>query len=314
MRKRPLGNTGISPSELALGTWGLSGDAYGPVPELEQDAVIERAFALGITLFDTADSYGKGAMEQRLGRHLGKEPRASFATKIGTDRARVPARKCFTVAFLRESLARSRERLARDVIDIVLLHNPSLQALEKGDAPAWLSEQQRAGKIRAWGVSVGSLETGRAAVERGAQILELVHNAFHTRELSEIATEIRDKNVGILARSVLAHGLLCGQWPMTKEFPSGDHRAERWTRDDLRRRLNHLNALRPCVTGSVTSLRAAALRYVLNNELVGSAVLGPRSAVQLDQLVRDAGKEPPYLSPEAQSALERRLVSVGASA
>jgi aryl-alcohol dehydrogenase-like predicted oxidoreductase len=314
MRKRPLGNTGISPSELALGTWGLSGDAYGPVPELEQDAVIERAFALGITLFDTADSYGKGSMEQKLGQRLGKEPRALFATKIGTDRTRVPARKCFTVAFLRESLARSRERLARDMIDIVLLHNPSLQALEKGDATAWLSEQQSAGKIRAWGVSVGSLETGRAAVERGAQVLELAHNAFHTRELSEIATEIRDKNVGVLARSVLAHGLLCGQWPMTKEFPSGDHRVERWTRDDLRRRLNHLNALRPCVTGNVTSLRAAALRYVLNNQLVGSAVLGPRSAVQLDQLVRDAGKEPPYLSPEAQSALERRLVSVGASA
>ncbi len=45
---------------------------------------------------------------------------------------------------------------------------------------------------------------------------------------------------------------------------------------------------------------------------VSSAVLGPKSSFQLDQLVRDAGKEPPYLSPEAFSALELRLANVGA--
>jgi aryl-alcohol dehydrogenase-like predicted oxidoreductase len=312
MRKRPLGNTGLSPSELGLGTWGLSGDAYGPVLESEQDAVIERAFALGITLFETADSYGLGEMERKLGRRLGYEPRAIFVTKLGTDRTRNPARKCFTVPFLSESLARSRERLERAVIDVVLLHNPSSQALEKGDATSFLAEEQRAGRIRAWGVSAGSIDCGRLAVERGAQVLELAHNAFHTRELSELATEIRDKKVGVLARSLLAHGLLCGQWPVGKEFPSSDQRAERWTQDDLRRRINQLNALRPCVVGNVTSLRAAALRYVLCHELVTSAVLGPKSSFQLDQLVRDAGKEPPYLTPDSYAALEQRLAHVGA--
>ena len=54
MRFRPLGKTGLSVSELALGTWSLSGDACGPVPALEQDKVIERAHALGITLFETS--------------------------------------------------------------------------------------------------------------------------------------------------------------------------------------------------------------------------------------------------------------------
>ena len=72
MRKRPLGSTGISVSELGLGTWGLSGDGYTAVPEVEQDAVIDRALALGVTLFETADSYGKGAMEKKLGERLSK--------------------------------------------------------------------------------------------------------------------------------------------------------------------------------------------------------------------------------------------------
>jgi len=114
---------------------------------------------------------------------------------------------------------------------------------------------------------------------------------------------------------VLAHGLLCGQWPFDKEFARNDHRSERWTNDDFKRRISQLNAIRPCVNGStVTSLRSAALRFVLANSAVSCAVLGPRSGVQLDQLLREAGTEPPYLSPEALQALEIRLDNVKASA
>jgi aryl-alcohol dehydrogenase-like predicted oxidoreductase len=314
MRKRSLGNTGLSVSELALGTWGLSGDGYAPVAESEQDAVIDRALALGVTLFDTADSYGKGAMEKKLGERLKEKEATVIVTKLGTDRATTPARKSFSPAFIRESFARSQERLQREVVDVVLLHNPSERTLERGEAAAVLEELKTKGSLRAWGVSVGSSATATEAIKAGAQVLELAYNAFHSRTLRELERDISERKVGVLARSVLAHGLLCGQWPTNKEFGSGDHRAERWTADDLKRRISQLNALRPCVNGGVTSLRAAALRFVLSNESVSSAVLGPRGSIQLDQLLREAGKEPPYLSPESLSALDLRLANVGVSA
>jgi aryl-alcohol dehydrogenase-like predicted oxidoreductase len=315
MRKRLLGKTGLSVSELALGTWGLSGDGYAPLPEADPDAVIERALALGVTLFETADSYGKGAMETRLGERLAQHPDAVVVTKLGTDRDATPARKSFTPAFIRESFERSRERLKREVVDVVLLHNPSERSLERGEATAALEELKVAGSIRAWGASVEGVELARAAIKQGAQVLEVAHNAFHNRLLRQLAPEIRGQNVGILARSVLAHGLLCGQWPTDKEFASSDHRSERWTTDDLKRRISQLNAVRPCVNGTtVTSLRSAALRFVLSNDVVSSAVLGPRSAIQLDQLLRDAGREPPYLTDEALDALAIRLTNVGISA
>jgi aryl-alcohol dehydrogenase-like predicted oxidoreductase len=313
MRKRPLGNTGLSVSELGLGTWGLSGDGYSPVADAEQDTVIDRALALGVTLFDTADSYGKGAMEKKLGERLKDKDLAVIVTKLGTDREATPPRKSFTPTFIRESFERSRERLKRDIVDVVLLHNPSEHTLERGEAVGVLAELKTKGSLRAWGVSVGSATSAREAIKQGAQVLELAYNAFHSRTLRELDAEIAEKGVAILARSVLAHGLLCGQWPTNKEFGSGDHRAERWTSDDLKRRISQLNALRPCVVGSVTSLRAAAVRYVLAHERVSCAVLGPRGSVQLDQLLRDAGKEPPYLSPEALSALDLRLANVGVS-
>ena len=315
MQKRLLGSTGISVSELGLGTWGLSGDGYSPLPESEQDGVIERALALGVTLFDTADSYGKGAMETRLGERLAAHPEAVIVTKLGTDREAVPPRKSFEPKFIRESFERSRERLKRDVIDIVLLHNPSMTTLGRGEAAGVLQELKDAGSIRAWGASVETLDVARLAVHQGTTVLELAHNAFHHRTLRTLESEIRNQEVAILARSVLAHGLLCGQWPYDKQFASTDHRSERWTSDDLKRRIMQLNAIRPCVNGStVTSLRAAALRYVLASDVVSCAVLGPRNAIQLDQLIREAGQHQPYLSPEAMEALHIRLDNLKASA
>ncbi len=229
-------------------------------------------------------------------------------TKVGTDREPSPARKTFSAAFIKDSVARSHDRQKRDVLDVVLLHNPSERALERGEACQALKELKEAGRIRAWGASVEGVDTARAAIKQGAQVLELAYNAFHNRGLRQLGSEIQQNGVGVLARSVLAHGLLCGQWAYDKEFAATDHRSERWTGDDLKRRISQLNAIRPCVNGTtVQSLRAAALRFVLANDEVSCAVLGPRSAIQLDQLLRDAGKEPPYLSPEALGALFNRL-------
>src|SRR5690606_26487332 len=105
MKTRPF--TGESTvSQLSLGTWGLSGDGYGPVSDAVQDEVIQRARAYGITLFETADVYGKGAMERRLGRLLGADPGARFATKIGTYLSAMPPRKRFDASYLREACAR----------------------------------------------------------------------------------------------------------------------------------------------------------------------------------------------------------------
>jgi aryl-alcohol dehydrogenase-like predicted oxidoreductase len=310
MRLRTLGKTGIEISELCLGTWGLSGDGYGPVEEVEQDQVIERALALGITAFDTADAYANGAMESRLGRLLAAHPSAIVITKVGTDRSATPPVKRFDAEHLRAAVHKSKERLQRR-IDVLLLHNPSSVALGKPHVAEVLDALVDDGSIRTWGASVGDSAVGKLAIEQGAQVLELAYSAFHQQDLEGVLTLAREKQVGLLGRSALAHGLLCGQWPSTKQFPSGDHRRDRWTSDDFTKRISQLSALRPSVWGEVTSLRSAALRYALSQPALSSVVIGPRSAVQLDQLVRDAGKEPPYLDEDSRHSLQVRLANVG---
>jgi aryl-alcohol dehydrogenase-like predicted oxidoreductase len=100
-------------------------------------------------------------------------------------------------------------------------------------------------------------------------------------------------------------------WPHDKQFPSFDHRAERWNSDELRSRITQLNAVRTLLSSALPSLRAIALRFALSNQRLSAVVLGPRNILQLDQLVREAGAEPPYLDERRLSELRERLVTVG---
>lgn len=313
MRTRPLGKTGFEPSELALGTWGLSGDGYGPVKDDEVDRVIDRALELGITMFDTADAYGRGRMEEKLGARLdGRSEKTIVVTKVGTDLAKRPRPvKRFEPPFLREAVDRSRERLKRTKVDVVLLHNPTLATVTRGDATALMKQLVAEGAIAAWGVSVGDVDTGRAALAQGAQVIELAYNALFSRDLHELVGDVSAAGAGVLARSVLGYGLLTGHFREERTFAHDDHRIARWTRDELRTRLRQLDGMRPLVGGDVLTLRAAALRFVLANRLVSSAVLGPRTVPQLEQLVREAGSGPPYLSDEALGRLPVDLAKVG---
>lgn len=311
MRTRDLGKTGLRVSELALGTWGLSGEGYGKVEESEQDAVIDRAVGLGITLFDTADTYADGAMETRLGKRLPKGTEVTVVTKVGTSSSGTLKKKDFSPEHLKLAAERSLERLGRDRIDVLLLHNPSPKTILRGDAVGAMKEMVDVGLAHTWGVSAGTAESATAAVVIGAPVIQLAYNAFHTRQLSVILEDVKEKKIGILARSILAYGLLCGGWPTTKEFPTDDHRSERWTPEELKRRIVQLNSLRPSVYGNIQSLRTVAVRYVLANPHVSSAVIGPRKSTQLDQLVRDAGKDRRFFPEGGLESLENRVRGIG---
>jgi aryl-alcohol dehydrogenase-like predicted oxidoreductase len=311
MRARPLGKTGLRVTEMALGTWGLSGDGYGPVPEKEQERVLERALEMGFSLIETADAYGGGRMEQLVGRVLGDRTDVCIVTKGGTDRTTAPARKRFDGPFLRESLERSLRRLGRERIDLYLLHNPSADALHGGEAVDMVTALKAEGKIGHWGVSVGDVEVGRAALLCQAEVIELAYNLVNGSDLHRLAGEVIVSGAGILARSTLAYGLLAGAWSTDKEFTAGDHRADRWSKVELERRIQQVAAMRFLVHGDVKTMRAAAVRYVLANRIVSTAVLGPRSVRQLVDIVREVGMGPIYLRDEDLMRIPRALENEG---
>jgi aryl-alcohol dehydrogenase-like predicted oxidoreductase len=311
VKKRLLGKTGMSVSELMLGTWGLSGEAYGKITPEDAEKVVLRALEIGFSTIDTSDAYGAGKVEAMLGRVLEKRHDVLIVTRGGTDRRTEPPIQDFSPEYLDGAVARSQKRLRREALDVYLLHNPSAHCLKQGGAAEALQRFVKAGRIRHWGASVGDVEAARAALEQGAEVIEIAYNLFQALDLHRIAGDVMVAGAGVLARSTLGYGLLTGLWTQDREFPEGDHRRERWTKLELAHRVGQLDAIRFLVRGDVVSMRAAAVRFALANHLVSAAVLGPRTIKQLEQLVREVGAGPTYLPDPDLSALPRALSQVG---
>ena len=296
---------------MSLGTWGLSGDAYGPVSDADAERTVSRCLEMGMNLIDTADAYGGGRMEALLGRVVPGNDTGFIVPKIGTDPTIDPPRKRFDAQWLRDSVDRSRTRLRRDTLDVCLLHNPSVDALVASDVTDTMKALVAEKKIAHWGVAAGDDQVARAALDRDAEVIELAYNLVHSIDLHRIAGDVMVSGAGLLARSPLAHGLLSGIWSTERTFDEGDHRRERWTRLELEARVQQLEAFDFLLQGEVKSLRSAAIRFVLSSSIVSSVVLGPRTTEHAEQLVRETGDGPRYLPDESLLKLPRAMARAG---
>jgi aryl-alcohol dehydrogenase-like predicted oxidoreductase len=298
-------------SELAIGTWALAGEAYGAIEDGDAEKVLRRAVEMGFTLVDTADAYGGGRMEQLVGKVLKDNPDLVVVTKGGVDRTTDPTRKVFDPAYLRSCVERSCKRLGVEAIPLFLLHHPTPDSLYAAEAVDAMGTLKTEGKIQHWGVAAGDEDVARAAIDKGAEVIELAYNVTHPIDLHRISGDVMVAGCGVLARSVLGYGLLAGAWAKDHSFAEGDHRNDRWTRMELEHRIDQLDAIRFLVKGEVHTLRAAAVRFVLANHLVSAAVLGAKTVVQLEQLVRETGGGPRYLPDDDLRQLPRALDRVG---
>jgi predicted oxidoreductase len=152
--RRPLGKSGIEVSALAWGNWRLAGDAPAASARL-----LHTALDAGIDLVDTADIYGPdndepfGAAEALLGRVLAAEPglrqRIVLATKGGISMG-VPYDS--GAPYLASAIDASLRRLGTDNVDLWQIHRRDVLTHPEEIARA-IEEAQRAGKIRAFGLS-----------------------------------------------------------------------------------------------------------------------------------------------------------------
>src|SRR5512137_1198819 len=150
MQRRAFGQTGLDVPVLGFGAM-QAGD-----PALGEDAaarILNLALDLGLTLIDTARSYGLS--EERIGRHLARR-RDEFvlSTKLGYD---APGHPDWTYGCVVAGVDAARQRLGADVIDIVHLHSCSLDLLEAGEVARALEDCRAAGKLRVAAYSGDSL-------------------------------------------------------------------------------------------------------------------------------------------------------------
>src|SRR5690606_33658686 len=135
VKTRQFGNTGTSVSEVGLGTWQLGGGDWGPVDEAAALDTLNAAADSGVTLFDTADIYGGGESERRLGSFLAQRPERDklfVATKFG--RAAEPGGSAnLQYEVMKRHMAGSCKRLGVAQLWLVQGHCLATEALESGE-------------------------------------------------------------------------------------------------------------------------------------------------------------------------------------
>jgi aryl-alcohol dehydrogenase-like predicted oxidoreductase len=222
---RTLGRTGRTVSVIGLGTWQLGAD-WGAVDDDAARAVLDASFEAGVTMYDTADVYGDGRSEQRIGAWLddrGLRGQVFVATKIGRRAPLEPEH--YTMQNFRDWIDRSRANLGTDTLDLVQLHcppEPVFASDEVFDALDTLVAEQA---IAAYGVSVETVGQALSSIARpGVAAVQIVLNAFRLKPLDAVLPAALDAGVGIIARVPLASGLLSGRYDHDTTFAADDHR------------------------------------------------------------------------------------------
>lgn len=298
-------------SEVALGLWALTG-ASGPISDDVIKETLEAALSAGINVFDMAPLWGAGAAETIVGETFkGKRDKVRYVTRAGVVWENDNISKRFDVESLEADCEASLERLDTDWIDLWLLHDPPEEVVLDEKVYELAKRLKAEGMIRAFGISTANIDVARAAIGHGIDAICLPVNMLHADDLKDLEAEIETSGCGVLARSPLCHGLLTGRWTEYRRFAEDDHRSTRWTSGALKTRVRTVNKLRYLVKGDVENLASAAMRYVLGQKGVTSAVLGARRPNQVQDIARMAGK-PPYLPQEDLDRLGKVLADAGA--
>jgi aryl-alcohol dehydrogenase-like predicted oxidoreductase len=296
MYYRPLGKTGALISEVGMGCNRL-GQEYAADEHWVR--LVQRAVELGVTVFDSSESYGWGRSEEMLGQALGNRDDVLVATKVS--RARETNEKDFSARRVIEAAEASLKRLQRDRIDIYQLHSPSRADLERFD---WLEGMQRLkeqDKIRFHGVAVNSAADGIWLVEQGSvEMLQITYNIFQTEAEDELFDLAREHGVGLLCRMPLARGVLTGKFVPGEEVAEG-HRAL-LDGDRMTENIQRADTLRPVADEYQGGMTRMAHHFCLTPRAVSAIIPGARTIEQLEENVSASNSY--GLPAEARAAID----------
>jgi aryl-alcohol dehydrogenase-like predicted oxidoreductase len=301
---RTLGRTGIEVSRIALGCGNFGGVGSAPAffgqgeSEEEAFAIMDAAWEMGITLFDTADAYGGGRSERAIGRWLARRgpevrDRLVLSTKVFHSVEGNPADCGLAPDRIRRQIEGSLERLGVDHVDLYVIHEPDPNT-PVGDTLEALDGLVRAGKVRAVGTSnmdVAQLDEAlQASEERGTVRFDWVQNSFSLLEPDhEVLEFCAEHGLGYTPFSPLAGGWLTGKYRRAEDYPEGSRmtlRPEPYRGFEEEKTYDGLDALEAAAQERGVDMTTLSLAWVLSHPAVTAAILGPRRPAHLEPGLR----------------------------
>jgi aryl-alcohol dehydrogenase-like predicted oxidoreductase len=227
MEKRKLGKS-LEVSALGLGCMGMS-FGFGPAADKkEMIALIHKAIELGVTFFDTAESYGPFTNEELVGEALeGRRSKVVIATKFGFKLPLEPG-KAVAVdsrpAHIKEVAEASLKRLRTDVIDLFYQHRVD-PAVPIEDVAGAVKDLIAEGKVKHFGLSEASPKTiRRAHAVQPVAALQSEYSLWHREPEAEIIPTLEELGIGFVPFSPLGKGFLTGAINKDTKFAQNDFR------------------------------------------------------------------------------------------
>jgi aryl-alcohol dehydrogenase-like predicted oxidoreductase len=301
MRFRNYKNTDLKVSEVGFGLWTISTGWWGQFTEGEAIALMHKAFDLGITLYDAADTYGNGLSEELLAKAFPKQrDEIAIATKIGYDfvthgESRGRGQREIPQDFSPDAIMRATEaalkRLKTDRIDLLQLHNIRMEQVYDDAVWTTLEKLKASGKIRYYGIAlgpaVGWLYEGVNCIrEREITSVQHIYNLLEQhpgRAMQDAATEA-GRDTMFLIRVTHSSGMLEGKYTAETVFPPGDHRGHR-PRSWLLNGVKKVEQLR-FLENAERTLGQAALHWLLADDRVASTLPNIYEEAQLIEFAK----------------------------
>jgi aryl-alcohol dehydrogenase-like predicted oxidoreductase len=292
MEQRRLGD--LTTSAIGLGCMGFS-QAYGPADDEESIAVIRDALDRGVTLLDTAMSYGQGHNERLVGRAVaGRRDDVVLATKFGIVRGADGVGLDGRPENVRGYCDASLQRLGVDVIDLYYLHRVDPR-VPIGETIAAMAELVTAGKVRHLGVSeVNPDQLAQAAAAHPIAAVEFEWSLAWREPEDDVVPAARELGIGLVPYSPLGRGLLTGALA-AGPFPAGDFRRTdpRFGDDHLTANLSLVESLARAAAKHGLTAGQMALAWLLAQGDDVVPIPGTRSRARLAENVAAAGVQVP---------------------
>ncbi|MER5916246.1 aldo/keto reductase [Streptomyces sp. NPDC001982] len=292
MKYRTLGRTGMQVSPYALGTM-MFGAAGNPDHD-ESIRIIHRALDAGINFVDTADVYSGGESEAIVGKALkGRRDEVVLASKVHYPMGDDPNRRGNSRRWIITAVEESLRRLQTDHLDLYQIHRPD-PTVDVEETLSALSDLIRSGKVRAIGTSTfpacDIVEAQWVAERRGLERFRTeqppysILNRSIEREVLPVAERY---GMGTLVWSPLGQGLLTGRY--RKGRPADTHRGGTMPQHfGDERKLDVVEQLIPLAEQTGLPITHLAMAFSIAHPAVTSAILGPRTMEQLEDLLAGA--------------------------
>ena len=297
MEYRKLG--GLEVSVIGYGAWGIGGAPFwnneGDQKSLES---IKSSFDQGINFFDTAPVYGFGHSEKLIGKALKSvRDKVILATKCGLrwDKESLGSlRKDASRKSILEEIDQSLKRLGTDWIDLYQVHWPDAETSQQETMETLLEIQER-GKIRFIGVSNYSAEQIKECLQYAKVVSLQPEFSLLAREIEKETIPLCiENNIGIVAYSPLASGVLTGKYDKDTKFT--DWRSKgiigTFTGDGFVENIKKVDQLKAIALEEGKTCGQVAINWVLRQPGLATALVGVKNSEQMGENLKATGWQP----------------------